>query len=156
MTLLSVMALSSMLVGCVALPVPNCRVEGHGVTSQVIDAETGRPVPSARVSDARNDREAVVAGADGRFTLEPHVQWHLGYQFGAIPFPIWPTTGDMFIPSRCIRIRAAGYEETDFSLSSCHGPAQNEKERCNLPVQGDLLLVPPLPIRREGRSPRKN
>jgi hypothetical protein len=141
-----------MMSGCIVLPVPNCRVEGHGVTSQVVDAATGRPVPNARVSDVRDDQRAVVAGADGRFTLEPHVQWHMGYQYSAIPYPIWPTTGDVFIPSRCIRIRAAGYQETDFSLSAAEGPAEDEKERCDVPVQGDLLLVPSLPIRRRFAS----
>ncbi len=55
------------LSGCLILPIPNARVEGSGVKSQILDAATGKPIPGAKVSDPVNGGGAT-ADAEGRFS----------------------------------------------------------------------------------------
>lgn len=100
--------------GCVILPVPNAREEGAGVRSRVLDAEDGKPV-RATIRDLVGG-ETATTDAAGAFLLKPHVQWHAGYLLGVISYPIWPFTGDLFMPGRSFRIEAPGYCARDVSL----------------------------------------
>lgn len=147
MRLFFVAGLLAMSAGCVVLPVPNCRLEGYGVASRVVDADTGRPISGARVADVRDERRAVMTNEDGRFRLEPYVQWHFGYLWGVTSYPIWPFTGDIVDPDRSVRIHAAGYDDSVFTLSSIHATQGRENVRSGIPVQDDVLLPPSLPIR---------
>ena len=138
--------------GCIVLPIPNSRVEGFGVTSQVVDIETGRPVAGATVIDESNERCAVTTNADGRFKLDPRVQWHFGYLWGVISYPIWPFTGDLVNPDRSVRVLAEGYEEARFTFfPSSSGP---DDVRRKTPVADVVLQVPSVPLqRRPGTRP---
>lgn len=102
--------------GCVVLPLPNYRVEGYGVKSRVVDAETGAPIVGAKIIDAANPNKTVKTDKNGDFHLLPNVQWHFGYLWGVLSYPIWPFTGDVVLGDRSIRIISPGYEEVIFDM----------------------------------------
>ena len=103
-------------VGCIVLPIPNTRVEGSGLKSRVVDADSGRPVAGARVFSTYDDRNATVDAA-GRFELPPHVQWHFGYLAGVLDYPIWPFTGDVLLPGCSVRVEAPGYPTAEYAVN---------------------------------------
>jgi hypothetical protein len=138
--------LSVITPGCIVLPVPSSRVEGYGVASQVVDAQSGSPVVGAKVVDVADEHRAVTTNADGRFRLEPHVQMHWGYLWGAISYPIWPFTGDVVILDRTVRVIGDGYDEAEFTLSPL--PKGRENTGNTIAVENDVLLVPSLPVHR--------
>lgn len=129
--------------GCVVLPVPNYRIEGHGVASRIIEAESGRPIAGATVVDANDERRSVTTNEDGRFILDPHVRWHFGYLWGVISYPIWPFTGDVVIPHRVLRVTADGYDEMTFTLSPSR---EGERLHPGIALNDDVLTIPSLPL----------
>ena len=134
--------------GCIILPIPNARVEGSGVRSQILDADTGKPIPGAKVSDRVNGGDATT-DAEGRFCLQPHVQWHAGYLSGVLDYPIWPFTGDVIMPERSIRIAAPGYGTTDVDIELF-----GRHSAVGVMRDGDYLIVERIPVRIQA-PPRK-
>jgi hypothetical protein len=138
--------------GCV-FPVPNVRVEGYGVQSHVVDADSGRPVAGAKVVDASDGRHAARADANGEVRLKPRVQWHFGYLWAvAIGYPVWPFTGDLVRADRTVRVIAAGYDVATFRLSPSRADPERGDGIGDLPVKDDVLLVPSLRIRKRPAS----
>lgn len=131
--------------GCLILPVPNRSLDAWGVESSVVDATTGLPIPDAVVRDVHNERVRVRSGSDGRFRLEPIYQWHAGYLFGVLSYPIWPYTGDLRFQFRSICVSTAGYPDQRFTIQA----GAMERSSAGIlraePVN-DLLVVQIVPL----------
>lgn len=131
--------------GCLILPVPNRSLDAWGVESSLVDAITGLPIPHAVVRDVHNEHVCVRSGSDGHFRLEPIYQWHAGYLFGVLSYPIWPYTGDLRFQSRSISVSADGYPVQRFTIQA---GAPDRKPPGILRAQPfkDLLLVRLIPL----------
>jgi hypothetical protein len=136
-----------LLQGCIILPVPNRRVEGYGVTACVVDAQDGHPIANVRVVDATNARCFALTAPNGCFRLNPIVQWHAGYLWGVISYPIWPFTGDLITGDRTISITAPGYTSRIIEISS---PGSSKEPTVETPVdfRNDYYLLANLPLHR--------
>ena len=146
---LTLCLLFTSLTGCLALPIPNARVEGSGIKSRVMDATTLQPVANATVLDPIHCQTSVT-NRNGQFCLAPHYQWHAGYLISAISYPIWPTTGDIILPRRLVRVVAPGYISKEFDIGVLTGDIKPTE------TDHDVLIVPPLLIQKAGTSGEKN
>ena len=139
--LVGIFVLAPLCGGCLVLPVPNPRVEGAGVRAQVVDEDTGRPIENAAVSDSIHG-EATKTDACGRFYLRPHIQWHAAYLWGVLSYPILPFTGDVVVPTRTVRVEAAGYARCQFDIKLSDGRTRPANP------QATVLLAPPIRMNR--------
>src|SRR5258708_882046 len=97
------------LSGCIIVPIPNRRAEGTGVDAKVVDSETLAPIPHARVEDDGDPRRVTESDGAGHFLLPCVYQWHAGYLWGVLSYPIWPFTADVWMCGCQVRITAPGY-----------------------------------------------
>jgi hypothetical protein len=130
--------------GCLIIPIPNARIEGNGMRSKVVDADTGQPVAGARVSTVDYEKRVAVADAHGDFSLDPHVQWHAAYLWGVIGYPIWPFTGDAISSECSVLVEVPGYRATRFDVDFWREKGGLDAE---LTTDG-YLIVSSLAIRR--------
>ena len=150
--------------GCILWP--NSRVEGYGIRSRVLDAETGEAISGAEVRDVRSPSRMTKTDVEGRFVLKPFVQWHGGIWFGPPGYlPILPSTGDVAPQSREIRISADGYEISRYWIRRVEHEAQRTNpgsirgetfEIIEAPLEADkredTLMMPSLSMRRIGAT----
>jgi len=132
--------------GCLMVPFPNRSTDAFGVVSQVVDAESGAPVPHARIY-AHDPHAFVEADEAGRFQIEPLLQWHAGYLFGVISYPIWPATTDVVPRRRTFKVVAPGYQDEVFAADA--DPQTSKQTSLPAEVKGTKLHIPHVRILRQ-------
>ena len=93
--------------GCI-VPIPHQRLHTFGVTAELKDKDTGRPVPDAIIFSLDSDKEFVKTNENGSFNLPPIYKWHGAYFISPISFSIFPNF-DLTSPEREFLIYAPGY-----------------------------------------------
>lgn len=93
--------------GCI-VPIPHQRFHTFGVTAELKDKDTGRPIPDAIIFSLDSDKEFVKTNESGSFKLPPIYKWHGAYFIGPISLSMFPGF-DISSPYREFLIYAPGY-----------------------------------------------
>ena len=117
---LAVLTASSLLSSCV-VPWPNQRVDVEGVSGEVVDGESGKPIANAlvKVSHGWSKQNKVHyhkerrTSSRGRFEVAPQGPWAWGYFIGPISGPVFGLKPDLGMrvpaPVTGLEVWAEGY-----------------------------------------------
>ena len=137
MKILYISLFTLFLTGCV-FPVPNSRVESYGIKGTLFDHDTKKTIKEAVIigygANTELKNEYVEVDKNGNFSIEPFYQWHYGFFFSPISYPIWPFTGDIFCLKKRIKVIAPNYPATFFVVTPQNAKLINNERFENVKI----------------------